>query len=196
MLENPDQVVDFPRPPFLVTVIAEPPGALAIMNRDIPPWDPPLPWCVTIRLELRRGRHFSRNNDLVRTLRLLHAQNELARVLINLPERYVTAADIEQQLARDPELAPMLDIIERAGMPSALTTSSRWRPFLDQPYKGSTYSSVMMEAYMEELLKNSDCAEHQLEQCAEAVMLGNFTNNAVHVATYGTVEPLTAHPLH
>lgn len=72
----------FARDHFIVAIITEPPGALALVDRFVQ-----FSW--VIRLPPRcRGRRFDGHTETAGMLNFLHAMGPSGQVFINLPEAY------------------------------------------------------------------------------------------------------------
>ena len=87
--------------PFIVSIITERPGAVAILNRTAEPES--RSWNHVLRLTSpRRGKRFSRNTEAGSLLHALHADGLLGPVFINLPEAH--AAITGDDTIRDPDI--------------------------------------------------------------------------------------------
>ena len=153
--------------PFVVALITEPPGALAIVSRSASLDG--FPWNRVVRLTTpRRGKRFSANTEAGRLLRGLHEDGVLDQVFINLPRAYDHS--IEPDVVREPDIIHLVRRLEGIGVPALLTSTPLWRPCFDQPQGAGTFASVVA-AHLPAHLKGT---AHEEEQCVDALLLAIF----------------------
>ena len=166
--------LDLPLPssagtPFIVALITERPGALAILSRTTAPDG--FTWNRVVRLTPpRRGKRFSRNTETGRVLHALHADGLLGEVMINLPEH----AGIPRDGAafRDPDLTHLARGLERMGIEAKVTATPLWRPAFDIPDPDGTGTLAdAMAAHLPEGLRGTPQSE---AQCIDALLLAMF----------------------
>jgi len=155
--------------PFIVALITERPGALAILSRTRTPDG--YTWNRVLRLTPpRRGKRFSRNTETGRVLHALHANGLLGQVLINLPERYGVPRDGEH--FNDPDVLHLTRCLERMGVEAMVTATPLWRPCFDAPHGSGTLASAMA-ARLPAGLRGTP---HEEAQCADALLLATFAS--------------------
>lgn len=157
--------------PCLVTLVAEPPGALAVFELDVPQADTVRNFHVLRLAPPRRGRRFGSGTPVGRILRDLHAQNRLAEVRVNLPERLCTEAEFEARQGEWPDLRHLLRRLERMQVRTALTRTPLWRPYCELPHKGLTYAEISKSYGPKVGLE----IVPEYDQCFDAILLGFFT---------------------
>ncbi|MGH1570925.1 hypothetical protein ACRAWG_09905 [Methylobacterium sp. P31] len=157
--------------PFIVALITERPGALAILSRNTGP--DRCSWNRVVRLTPpRRGKRFSRNTETGRVLHTLHADGLLGQVLINLPEKYGVPRDGDE--VDDPDILHLTRTLERMGVQAMLTVTPLWRPCFDAPHGTGTLASSMA-AYLPAGLRGTP---HEEAQCADALLLAMFAGES------------------
>lgn len=155
--------------PFIVALITERPGALAILSRT------PAPdgntWNRVVRLTPPlRGKRFSRNTETGRVLRALHADGLLGRVIINLPD--AAGVPCDGAAVRDPDLVHLARSLERMDIEPMITATPLWRPAFDVPDPdGSGTLASALTAYLPDGLRGTP---HTEAQCTDALLLAMF----------------------
>lgn len=153
--------------PFIVALITERPGALAILSRTTAPDG--YTWNRVLRLTPpRRGKRFSRNTETGRVLHALHADGLLGQVLINLPEKYSVPRDGDR--FDDPDILHLTRSLERMGVQAMVTATALWRPCFDAPHGTGTLASAMA-AHLPAGLRGTP---HEEAQCTDALLLAMF----------------------
>lgn len=155
--------------PFIVALITEPPGALAILSHTTGP-DGDY-WKRVVRLTPpRRGKRFSHSTETGRVLRALHADGLLGQMIINLPNKAGVPRD--GAALPDPDIAHLACDLERMDIEAMITATPLWRPAFDvpDPYGSGTLASALT-AYLPDGLRGTP---HTEAQCTDALLLAMF----------------------
>lgn len=155
--------------PFIVALITERPGALAILSRTAAPDGDN--WHRVVRLTPpQRGKRFSNNTETGRVLRALHADGLLGQVMINLPEHAGVPRD--GAAFRDPDITHLARSLERMGVQAMVTATPLWRPAFDIPDPDGTGTlASAMAAHLPDGLRGTPQSE---AQCIDALLLAMF----------------------